>query len=115
MKYLRILFLGGLFLLLNLSLSQAKEPLQPHFKITGYIEKISPDSIQVYVPRMKQALSLLLARNLEIKDFVYPDNKTQYSLADLKEKDMAVFEGVINQRGFVCQIISFVSTYRQEG
>ncbi len=106
MKNLKIFFLFTVILLLNFSLIFAKEADQPSFKITGYIEKINPDSILVYVPRMKKAISLLLSKNVLVAEFANPANK--YPLESLKEKYMAVFEGVISASGFLCEAIYFV-------
>lgn len=108
MKNLKIILIISLFLFSNLSLSFAKEKPLPTFQITGYIEKISSDKINVFVPRMKKSICLALAKNLLITDFAKPDNKTFYALGSLREKDMAVFEGIINDSGFVCQTIHFV-------
>ncbi len=108
MKLFRILFLIGLFVVLNSSFILAAQKAEPSFRITGYVEKIKPDSVLVYVPRMKKSLSLALAKNLVVTDFANPNLKKQYSIDNLHEKDMAIFEGVISQAGFVCQAISFV-------
>jgi hypothetical protein len=89
-------------------LSFASEKPLPGFRITGYIEKISADSIRIFVPRMKQSLALILKENIRVTDFT---SQKKYSLSDLKEKDMAVCEGVISTEGFICQSIAFV---RQE-
>jgi len=90
------------------ALSWAKEKPLPKFRITGYIEKVDTDSIRIFVPRMKQSLALLLAKDVRITDFAEPDSQRLYSLKDLKEKDLAICEGVIAPEGFICSAISFV-------
>ncbi len=111
MKLFKILSLIGLFLIFSSSFVLVRENPQPSFRITGYIEKIKPDSVLVYVPRMKKSLLLVLEKNVEVTDFTDPENKNQYSVINLKEKQMAVFEGVIDQAGFVCKAISFVRSF----
>ena len=99
-------FLSLLFLLfLNSSLALAGERTAPNFRITGYVEKINSGSIKIFVPRMKQSLELFLAKNLRVIDFA---TQKDFSLNDLKEKDMAVCEGKITTAGFVCHSIAFV-------
>jgi hypothetical protein len=86
----------------------ARENPLPAFRITGYIEKINADSIKIFVPRMKQSMALLLAKEIKITDFSETGSSRQYTLKDLQEKDMAVCEGVITVKGFVCSAIAFV-------
>lgn len=86
----------------------AKEKPLPAFRITGYIEKIEPETIKIFVPRMKQSMALLLAKNMKITNFADNEDKILYSIKDLKEKDLAVCEGVITSQGFICQSIAFV-------
>lgn len=85
--------------------SLANERPLPAFRITGYIERINPYSIKIFVPRMKQSLALILAENIQVTDFA---SQKKYSLSDLREKDMAICEGVISAKGFICQSIAFV-------
>lgn len=108
MRFQKIIFLITLLAFATVSFSFAKEQPQPNFKITGYIEKINADSISVFVPRMKKSMLLILAKNIMVTDFANSSKGKPYSMQDLKEKDMAVFEGIISQAGFVCQAISFV-------
>ena len=86
----------------------AKEKPLPVFRITGYIEKINADSINIFVPRMKQSLSLWLSQDIKIIDFTAQDSRQRYTIKDLRVKDMAVCEGVIDQQGFICKSIAFV-------
>jgi len=88
----------------------AKEKPLPAFRITGYIEKIEPETIKIFVPRMKQSMALLLAKNMKITNFADSEDKILYSIKDLREKDLAVCEGVISQNGFICFSIAFVRT-----
>ncbi|MDP3143236.1 MAG: hypothetical protein Q8N14_04795 [Candidatus Omnitrophota bacterium] len=108
-KFYKLFFLMIFGIMLtDTSFSLAKEASLPTFRITGYIEKINADSIRIFVPRMKQSLALILKENIQVTDFT---SQKKYSLSDLREKDMAVCEGVISAEGFVCQSIAFV---RQE-
>ena len=86
----------------------ARENPLPVFRVTGYIEKINADSIRIFVPRMKQAMALLLAKDIKITDFSDTGSSRRYTIKDLQEKDMAVCEGVITVQGFVCSAIAFV-------
>lgn len=103
-RLISLLIICGMILIGSIFAWASEKPL-PTFRITGYIEEIYSDSIKVFVPRMKKSLSLFLAQNLKITDFV---SQKEYSLKDLKERDMAVCVGVISAKGFICQSIAFV-------
>lgn len=89
----------------------ARENAAPAFRITGYLQKINADSIEVFVPRTKKAMTLILADKVKVLDF---STQKEFSLKDLRVKDLAVCEGIISGEGFICQSIAFVHQHQEE-